>query len=71
MRSSSTSPARTTFSSGPENLARAIKTTVKNELSLPCTVGIGPNLLIAKLASDLAKPDGLRWIDEETIAIRS
>ncbi len=53
--------------SGPENLARAIKTTVKNELCLPCTVGIGPNLLIAKLASDLAKPDGLRWIDGETI----
>jgi DNA polymerase IV len=53
---------------GPENLARAVKETVKKELGITCTVGMGPNILIAKLASDLAKPDGLRWIDEETIA---
>jgi DNA polymerase-4 len=52
---------------GPENLARAIKGTVKSELGITCTVGIGPNILIAKLASDLAKPDGLRWIDEDTV----
>ncbi len=52
---------------GPENLARAIKATVKSELGIPCTVGIGPNILIAKLASDLAKPDGLRWIDEAAV----
>jgi len=50
---------------GPENLARAVKTTVKSELGITCTVGIGPNVLVAKLASDLAKPDGLRWIDED------
>jgi DNA polymerase-4 len=52
---------------GPENLARAIKGTVRSELGITCTVGIGPNILIAKLASDLAKPDGLRWIDEDTV----
>jgi len=52
---------------GPENLARAIKGTVRSELGITCTVGIGPNVLIAKLASDLAKPDGLRWIDEDTV----
>jgi DNA polymerase-4 len=52
---------------GPENLARAIKAMVKGELGIPCTVGIGPNILIAKLASDLAKPDGLRWIDQEAV----
>jgi len=53
--------------SGPENLARAIKTAVRNELGITCTVGIGPNVLIAKLASDLAKPDGLRWVDENAV----
>jgi DNA polymerase-4 len=53
--------------SGPDNLARTLKGTVKNELGLTCTVGMGPNVLIAKLASDLAKPDGLRWVDEETV----
>ncbi|OPY76671.1 MAG: DNA polymerase IV [Syntrophorhabdus sp. PtaU1.Bin153] len=52
---------------GPENLARAIKTMVRNELGITCTAGIGPNILIAKLASDLAKPDGLRWIDEAAV----
>ena len=52
---------------GPVNLARAIKATVNDELGIRCTVGIGPNILVAKLASDLAKPDGLRWIDEEAI----
>ena len=53
---------------GPENMAQTIKDTVKNELGLTCTVGMGSNVLIAKLASDLAKPDGLRWIDENTVA---
>jgi DNA polymerase-4 len=50
---------------GPEELARTIKKTVKEELGINCTVGMGPNILIAKLASDLAKPDGLRWIQKE------
>ena len=52
---------------GPEELARTIKKTVKEELGINCTVGIGPNILIAKLASDLAKPDGLKWIDKEMV----
>ena len=52
---------------GPENLAWTLKGTVKNELGLTCTVGMGPNILIAKLASDLAKPDGFRWIGEEAV----
>ena len=53
---------------GPERLARAIKDTVRTELGIACTVGIGHNILIAKLASDLAKPDGLRWIHEDMTA---
>jgi DNA polymerase-4 len=52
---------------GPVELAKGIKVSVKTELGLTCTVGIGPNILVAKLASDLAKPDGLRWIDEAAI----
>jgi DNA polymerase-4 len=52
---------------GPENLARTLKGTVKDELGLTCTVGMGPNILIAKLASDLAKPDGFRWIGKEAV----
>jgi DNA polymerase IV len=52
---------------GPENLARTLKATVKNELAITCTIGVGPNVLVAKLASDIAKPDGLLWIDERKI----
>jgi DNA polymerase-4 len=52
---------------GPDNLARTLKGTVQEELGLTCTVGMGPNILIAKLASDLAKPDGLQRVDEETV----
>ncbi len=53
---------------GPESCARTIKETVRNELGITCTVGMGPNILIAKLASDLAKPDGLQWVKEEAMA---
>jgi DNA polymerase-4 len=53
---------------GPENLARGIKDAVRKELGITCTVGIGPNVLIAKLASDLGKPDGLKWIGEDEVA---
>jgi DNA polymerase-4 len=52
---------------GPEELARTIKKTVKEELGINCTIGIGYNILIAKLASDLAKPDGLRWIPKDMV----
>jgi DNA polymerase IV len=53
---------------GPEELAHTIKKTVKEELGINCTVGMGPNILIAKLASDLAKPDGLRWIPKNMVS---
>jgi len=56
------------LSGSPENLAGIIKDTVKTELGITCTVGMGPNVLIAKLASDLAKPDGFQWIGEDAIA---
>ncbi len=52
---------------GPESMGMDIKQTVKDELGITCTVGLGPNILVAKLASDLAKPDGLRWIDKDSI----
>jgi DNA polymerase-4 len=52
---------------GAENLAWSIKAAVKAELGVTCTVGAGPNILIAKLASDLAKPDGLRSISDAAV----
>ena len=40
-------------------IARAIKQAIRNELSLVASVGIAPNKFIAKIASDLDKPDGI------------
>ncbi|MFA5353287.1 MAG: DNA polymerase IV [Thermodesulfovibrionales bacterium] len=50
---------------GPEAIGRAIKEEVTGRFGISCTIGIAPNILMAKLASDLAKPDGLQWIRPE------
>lgn len=39
--------------------AKRIKTAIKRETKLTASIGIGPNKLIAKIASDVQKPDGL------------
>ena len=43
----------------PKNIAKEIKQLIQETSRLTCTVGIGPNKLVAKIASDMAKPDGL------------
>ena len=44
----------------PVELARMIKRRVREEVGVPVTAGIGANRLVAKVASESAKPDGLR-----------
>ncbi|HWP95442.1 MAG TPA: DNA polymerase IV [Syntrophomonadaceae bacterium] len=46
----------------PERIGRQIKEQVKSELDLIISVGISYNKFLAKLASELGKPDGLRII---------
>lgn len=43
----------------PEQAAQKIKTRVKQDTGLIISIGIAPNKLLAKLASDYDKPDGL------------
>lgn len=42
-----------------KKVAQAIKKEILTKESLTCSIGIGPNKLIAKLASDFEKPNGL------------
>jgi DNA polymerase IV len=42
-----------------EAIARAIKQAVRSELSLTASAGVAPSKFVAKIASDLRKPDGL------------
>lgn len=42
----------------PEEKAAEIRTTVKNETQLPCSVGLASSKLVAKVASDHDKPAG-------------
>lgn len=46
----------------PHNAARQIKAAIYNETGLTISVGIAPNRLLAKIASDFDKPDGLTEI---------
>jgi len=50
--------ARYLFGDGP-TIAKKIKSAVKEETGLTCSVGVAPNMFLAKIASDLNKPDGL------------
>ncbi|MEA2443833.1 MAG: polymerase, partial [Thermoleophilales bacterium] len=42
----------------PKAAARRLKHAVHDRTGLTCSIGIGPNKLVAKVASDAEKPDG-------------
>ncbi|MFC4778591.1 DNA polymerase IV [Paenibacillus sp. GCM10023252] len=43
----------------PLDIAAVLQERVLSELLLPCSIGVGPNKLLAKMASDMHKPSGL------------
>jgi DNA polymerase IV (DinB-like DNA polymerase) len=51
-----------------EVLARRIKQEIKEKEGLTASIGVGPNKLVAKVASDFHKPDGLTIVKEEDTA---
>jgi len=51
----------------PEVIGRRAKAAILDAVALTASVGIGPNRLIAKLASDCRKPDGLTVVMPERV----
>lgn len=47
--------------------ARVIRKAVREELNLPVSVGVSQNKLLAKMASEMAKPNGLKCIWPEEV----
>ncbi len=50
-----------------EELAKKIKQEILQTEQLTCSIGVGPNKLIAKIASDIQKPDGLTVVKPEEV----
>ena len=53
-----------------EEIAGEIKKKIKDETDLTCSIGIAPNKLLAKMGSDMQKPDGLTIVTENDIGSR-
>ena len=51
-------------------LARRIKQAVRESTGLSCSIGVAPNKLLAKICSDLEKPDGLTLLDMADVPAR-
>ena len=49
------------------HLAQQIKNLIRAKLKLSCSIGVSPNKLISKIASDYQKPDGLTIVEPNRI----
>ncbi|MBV8605177.1 MAG: DNA polymerase IV [Pelomonas sp.] len=55
---------------GVRAIARELKNSVARATGLSCSIGVTPNKLLSKIASELDKPDGLTLVMAEDIATR-
>ena len=49
------------------HLAQQIKNSIRDKIKLSCSIGVSPNKLISKIASDFKKPDGLTIVSPDKI----
>ena len=61
-----TERADRSFARGQE-IAREIKTAIRTEHRLTCSIGVAPTKAVAKIASDFQKPDGLTVVLPEAV----
>lgn len=52
----------------PAVMAQSIKNEIRQTVGLTCSVGVAPVKFLAKIASDLRKPDGLTVIEPQDLA---
>ena len=52
------------------DIAKALKAAVRTATGLSCSIAVAPNKLLAKIASELDKPDGLTILKSADIATR-
>ena len=55
---------------GGRVLARLIQKTIFQETGLTCSVGVAPNKLLAKMASEFNKPNGISIVHEDDVESR-
>lgn len=48
-------------------LSATIKKTILTRLGLSCSIGVGPGKVVAKIASDFNKPDGMTVVEPEDV----
>lgn len=60
----------TDLAASSEDLGRRLKAAVKEATGLTCSIGITPNKLLSKMASELQKPDGLCILTMEDLPSR-
>ncbi len=51
-----------------EQIAYQMKARIRHRFGITCSIGIAPNKLLAKLASEMKKPDGLTVIPPEEVS---
>jgi DNA polymerase-4 len=51
----------------PAVMARAIKSEIRERIALTCSIGVAPLKFLAKIASDMQKPDGLTIVSRESV----
>ena len=60
----------TEFGTQAPEVARSIKAAVQQATGLTCSIGLAPNKLLAKIGSDLDKPDGFTVLSYDSVSER-